>query len=458
MTSDSEFPSILPYRRSNYDRTLSEDEKDVLHIEEAARLRLEVRATDHTASQSAPSTKSEPLAAQGDHAPPLNARLQHVCDCDQEQKNNDLPVMRLAVELMHIIFWYHADENAISRVVRTSVFGDYRTIPVVEGSWFALGQVCRRWRRILFNMPDLWAAKASEFGAQKGLNVLPLAKEMLLDIDFRNGLGLDAGTWRQWEPHMNRAWRIANHPVNMDQCVGLMKLLAGEPLPHLRSVALGHPLPSTGRGDIDAMSDHPMLQHIKMHNVYMRPPLHGKLVSLVIDLSYVARGAEHKHPILPLLAGNPQLCSLDLRHVPDHTERSTERIVLPALKHLRLTHQYRHLTISLLDSLHLPAVVEASVIPYDELNVLRDALSVYCSLLSAWTHRAESYTGIRSQSLVSRRVYTSADSRRRHDAILSICLEEISDVQTRYSIVATDYEKDQPGGPEFISKHTIQQS
>lgn len=204
----------------------------------------------------------------------LSRHLDHVYARKRELYNRNLPIASLPIEILHIIFHYHALENPIERSFREPRRSPFAAQTTRVGrSWFILGQVCRLWRRVLFSMSDIWADRLFDLGGRKAHTLIPFAKDAMMNIDLHQKTIRDAQKWEDWEPRMRSAWRITN---NRRQFTSFAKLLSSDPLPHLRAIELtGFPF---DRHPFTVMSDHTSLRSVTMLEAYMRPPLRQALV------------------------------------------------------------------------------------------------------------------------------------------------------------------------------------
>ncbi|KZV74643.1 hypothetical protein PENSPDRAFT_749193 [Peniophora sp. CONT] len=448
----SEFPSIFAYQdevSNAYNHlTLASTTQELMNAEKQLQSQLETQlALDAPDAISF----SEPFMNSADPAHLILSRdLERIRSLLREKANTNLPIARLPVEILRAVFYNHADENEC-----TIVHQMWRDTFSIARSWFILGQVCRLWRRVLFDMPSLWANKLFTLGVRKAPVLLPLAKEALLDINLCNRIGQSDGTWAYWEPYMKRAWRITNESYIVDQAIPFMNLLSSKPLPHLRAIKLSRHYLQDAM-PIAVMADHPVLSSITMHNVYMCPPHLGVLSYLRIDLSRPDLRPRPSYGMLfEVLSRNRQLKHLELVDVLDedaHADGPAEQLPLHALTSLTLNHGNYTLSIAILDGLQLPSLRTAKVQHDDVYPNAALALPLYRSLLNVWSRdipaigQSNILTSIRLRGM-------DEEVRREQDAIFRECLNEIS-VKMGVVFSVTNYKVGK--GKDYFVYYTIQ--
>lgn len=310
-------------------------------------------------------------------------RLHHLSARKLERDNTRAVISRLPTEITCTIFQYDADEH----------YAD-RSGAVVEDTWLRLSHVCRQWRRIVFNMPTLWANDLFGFGEGPSVlaNLLPLTREAPLNIDLDYDTGPSDVSISEYMQLVARAWRINYHTFTYEDALTLIKALAVEPLPHLQTLVFSA---STRRAPDSllprlSLAEHPNLRFLTLGNVYMQPPTSGKLLSLEINLYDLPDELKLSiDMLLDVLSQNPSLRCLSLlsglRRILQVQRGTSRRLSLRCLTYLTLEHSDMLSTYhTLLDQIYTPALQTIRLLDQDMTTGIDNALPIFESSIRAW--------------------------------------------------------------------------
>ncbi|KZV71247.1 hypothetical protein PENSPDRAFT_751955 [Peniophora sp. CONT] len=194
---------------------------------------------------------------------------------DNETMNADAPISRLPTELIHYIFRYDADEHRIDCGEGLSI----------KTSWFRLARVCRVWRCVVFNMPDLWRDDIFSF-REKWMDILPLTKGLPLNLRLVGTSALKFVGRHDVVPLAPRAYNIRAEIRGNQDVRTLVDVLCSEPLPHLQTVTLlGTRTRKREQPAAAKMARHPHLHFLTLNNIYLEPPPQGALYTLQLDMT-----------------------------------------------------------------------------------------------------------------------------------------------------------------------------
>ncbi|VDB86453.1 unnamed protein product [Peniophora sp. CBMAI 1063] len=313
-------------------------------------------------------------------------RSDHLTAYRNSQMNGGLPIARLPVEVLRIIFEY----DAASHGLWTSEFGE---------SWMRLGAVCRHWRLVLFDTSNIWADDLFGLGISAVSDLLPFTKNAPLNIILPYSPPLDhiEGIYKM----MTRAWHFSGEIPLQEDLRNVIDILARKSFPYLESLRLEFEYEDNRtqqrKSRIKPMANCPNLKHLSLANFYMTPPVPNQLVSLAIHFEKKGDNSRHsatEKPTLDMmvevLSGNPTLCDLLLYNSCTKAPRpisSLKRILLPNLTSINLHHPGA-LSSNLLDHLWLPALDDATLswetpgLGHDDGH--DEGTQVYKSLLYAW--------------------------------------------------------------------------
>ncbi|KZV71235.1 hypothetical protein PENSPDRAFT_650844 [Peniophora sp. CONT] len=288
-----------------------------------------------------------------DAARTMHRRIAYLASVDNELANSRTPVASLPTELLRTIFQYDADKHRLKRNKRD-----------ICHSWMRLGMVCRWWRRVLFNMPRVWADDLCDLGFEKGLQFLPLAKGAPLNVVLRekDKIFEDRGSITSATPGLSCAiWsaqRIRYTPSVAEDASRFLDLLCSNPLPTLESLTMD--CSDCDTGDIlseAVMAESPKLRYLHFEGVFALPSAPGQLRSLSIEL-WDSGHKPSMDMLLDLLSQCPVLRELSLQSALDSQEvlspkRRLERLRLPCVTSLHLYHEEMLSTV-FLDRLSVP--------------------------------------------------------------------------------------------------------
>lgn len=300
-----------------------------------------------------------------------------------ERANLCIPVARLPVEIMRLVFQYDADQH----------YAYDRTFIDVDDIWLRLSRVCRAWRRIVFDMPTLWANDLYGLGEGQAADVLlPLAREQPLNIDLVHGDSISNLCIDNYRNLLPRAWRINYATFTPEDALSLMNLLSEGPLPCLETLVFSVSTRSFSYKKLPhklTMAEHPQLRHLTLGNIYMRPPALGMLHSLDINLyEWEEKQKPSIETVMDALSLNKSLRKLFLHYtlgrVKLHPNSPLPRLALPCLEVLSLQHRDSKTSQALLDSMQVEGLKEIILHEFDLTKSVDDALRVFEIILSAW--------------------------------------------------------------------------
>ncbi|KZV61960.1 hypothetical protein PENSPDRAFT_692933 [Peniophora sp. CONT] len=288
----------------------------------------------------------------------LQSRQAYLVALDNTLANAKSPISRLPFDIMHEIVEYDAFVSPLQPRFST-----------VDQSWLRLGNVCRAWRCIVFDMPTLWARDICHFGCpERGIQtLLPLAKNALLNLDIwslpdRTQMGLILAVVPRarrlvYDLPRARAFALQLHgpEPSSETLQALLHFLRHNSLPQLVELDISsreaHCMNSS------SMDVFKSLRTLHLRNVlFLNPLLNGDIRELSINLYRVStRRRPSFEIILEVLKHNPSLEYVHLQHVIGKSGQPiSPRLVLPALLHLEL--RLEEPTCALLDSIYAPKV------------------------------------------------------------------------------------------------------
>ncbi|VDB86457.1 unnamed protein product [Peniophora sp. CBMAI 1063] len=312
----------------------------------------------------------------------LERRSQMLIARKHSHENNALPVSRLPEEILRIIFEYDAETEDT-----WSSFED-------SGWRRRLGSVCRRWRTVVFQHSTLWAKDLFALDNDKAIDILPLTKNSLLNMDLLYPRKVN---WKDPDHALTRsiprAWRLSLPIGYIDDLEDLMEyILSATPLPHLRTLRLccdanDEVTPTRHR----TIADHPNLSFLHLRNLYMRPPLQSALTTLEIEFEWDEDEPwATERPSLGAILEALSQSKATLQHLRLHNSfirtngvpGIAQRISLPRLLSLDLVHE-ADLSAKLMDFLWVPSLETASILWCRGVHV-ENGVRTYTSMLHAW--------------------------------------------------------------------------
>ncbi|VDB86946.1 unnamed protein product [Peniophora sp. CBMAI 1063] len=409
----SHFPSFLPLDGSGADGPAveSEDIEHILEAERASKLALEADMAEDAIETAIPLLKHSVARLEG--ALRLHRdRLHRFSALKNERFNMSVSIMRLPTELIRDILLYDADKHRAHRA-----FVD------AEKTWLRLGQVCRRWRRIVFDMPSLWANDLFGFREGQGASVLlPLTGKAPLNVDLVYHDGPINIPIQDYEHLILRAWRIYYNTFTPEEALALINILSAEPLPYLQTLVFS----ASTRRQLDSvppimdMADHPKLRFLTLGNAYMRPPALNTLITLDIDLyDWNDENKPSLDTILEVLSHNASLHKLSLQMVlrsEGECRSPMQRLSLPYLEILTLQNASSAISTILLDSLRVISLKYIYIDEMDRSGSVDGIMRTFETVLRAWipslTERAADSTlgAPHAQSTLNARLLADTDS------------------------------------------------
>ncbi|VDC05238.1 unnamed protein product [Peniophora sp. CBMAI 1063] len=341
----------------------------------------------------------------------LRLRLQYMVALQNEQANFMAPVARLPEEILRIIFRYNVD-------CRCTYIGDYPTISTVT-NWMRLGQICRLWRRITFDMSAVWAEIIYGAGGRKATHtLLPLARSALLNLRTTECL-LHSDLASTIPGLFHRARRISHSSRTPGDANRFIDLITSQPLPHLRVLVF---TPRTGFYMAN-LGLHINLRFLTLSHVVIQPSFPCGLTRL--DLSYSDEEwvdgesmGDYLETITGILSHNPALQYISITWSTEDSDWPLEsdhgdhaRIFLPALREIYFDQWPPTHTLSALNHIRAPML---EVVTIRESNSYRGAvpiLQAFASAIRAWcAHDTQAGSKLETAIIPSDQLTVSLDS------------------------------------------------
>ncbi|KZV71259.1 hypothetical protein PENSPDRAFT_650862 [Peniophora sp. CONT] len=365
-------------------------------------------------------------------------------------RNRGLPISRLPVEIFRIIFEYDAESSGSWSFVDEPL------------SWRRLGSVCRQWRFILFDAPNIWADDLFGLGIDKVSEVLPLTKNAPLNIDLPYCPPLDLiDDLYQMLP---RAWRFSTEIELKDDLHNVVNALSSQHFPHLQTLVLHcdcNGWRQKQKLGIKYISNCPNLRHITLRNFYLQPQKRSGLTHFQIEFEDEGddpRESATRKPtmdmIVEALSSNPTLQNVHLYNSFTGSHRRTpalQRVLLPFLTSLTLYHSGA-LSADLLEHLWLPALTTVDITwpyrPRSQNDEEDSGIRVYKGLLGTWTPlHSRAIEG----SLTMHVTRAAMKDLRARSVQFALALQEINDrTEGGYQIRDMSVVPDRPGAGKCV--------